>query len=170
VAKSGATEQSLYAAFNRHHLTLVAQAASPINAELQALPAAPAGTEIRQEVGKLTYEKRQQGVTEPPRDAILYSVRFRVPDDWVEEFDRWYEEEHIAMIYGSPHWAVTRRYRLQAEGPNDATHLALHYLSSAVGLDAPELVASRLTPWRKKFLDQHWFTSSDKTIYFPLGR
>ncbi len=159
---------SLYSAFNRHSLALVAQSAAPVAVDAAELPALPPGAALRQEVGELSYERRQSGVSVTGREPILYSVRFKVPDDWTEEFDRWYEEEHVPMIYDCQHWAMTRRYRLKRAGAHEASHLALHYLFDARGLDAPQLVAARKTPWRQKFLQQRWFTDVEKIIYLRL--
>ncbi|GAA5231933.1 hypothetical protein GCM10025795_03770 [Verticiella sediminum] len=158
----------LYAAFNMSRLALVAPCDAPPSPDAQRLPVPP-GSAFRQELGELTYEKRQRGANAAGHERILYAVRFNVPDTWTDEFDRWYEEEHIPMIYGCRHWAMTRRYRLHRAGEGDASHLALHYLSDAGGLDAPELQAARQTPWRKKFLEQDWFTAVDKIVYFRLG-
>ena len=164
-AQPGALKSHLYGAFNAAQLALVTQlcAGAPGPA---AAPPAPAGMVLRQDLAELTYEKLQPGTDDQEDEALLYSVRFTVPADWAAEFDRWYEEEHLAMIYGCRHWSMTRRYRFVQAAPGGPTHLALHYLSDARGLDAPQLKASRATPWRKKFLGQPWFTGGDKMIYF----
>ncbi len=154
----------LYSAFNSAQLAVVAQLLEPVESGVSERP--PSGLTFRQDLAELSYEKVQSGAVNPEESALLYSVRFVVPVEWTEEFDRWYEEEHLAMIYGCKFWAMTRRYRLVQATPQDQTHLALHYLSDARGFDAPELKESRKTPWRKKFLAERWFTEVEKMIYF----
>jgi hypothetical protein len=165
-ALPGLRQTHLYAAFNAAQLALVAQVSEPLHAGAAIAPDAPAGMALRQQLAELTYEKLQSGSHAGEDEALLYSVRFAVPREWTEEFDSWYEQEHIPMIYGCPHWSMTRRYRFLEGGPGAPTHLALHYLSDARGFDAPQLRAARLTPWRRKFLGQRWFTQVDKMIYF----
>ena len=161
----GARKSHLYCAFNTAQLAVVTQLSAGAPRPAAAQPA-PAGMALRQDLAELTYEKLQTETDHQEDEALLYSVRFTVPGDWADEFDRWYEEEHLAMIYGCRHWSMTRRYRYVQATPSGPTHLALHYLSDARGLDAPQLKASRATPWRKKFLGQPWFTGGDKMIYY----
>lgn len=165
-ALPGVEKSRLYAAFNATQLAVVAQLSAGSAPRAVASPPRPANMQFRQDLAELSYEMLQPGTRKQDDDAILYSVRFTVPNNWTEEFDRWYEEEHIPMIYGCKHWSMTRRYRVIEPGPGGPTHLALHYLSDARGFDAPELKASRVTPWRNKFLGQHWFTNVEKMIYF----
>jgi hypothetical protein len=94
---------------------------------------------------------------------ILYSVLFNIPIEWHQEFDVWYDQEHIPMILACKEWAMTSRYHVRN---GDWTHLALHYIKSASAFDDPALKAARLTPWRKKFLKHRWFTDVDKMIHF----
>jgi hypothetical protein len=155
-----------YAAFNAPQLVVVTQVPlDQVPPTAAQLPEAR-GSAVRTGAAELTYEIVQPGVVQPAEEALLYSVRFKVPDDWVDEFDRWYEQEHLAMIYECRHWSMSRRYRFVQPGPGGATHLALHYLNDARGLDAPQLKSARLTPWRNKFLGERWFTNVDKMIYF----
>lgn len=162
-ALPGVQKVHLYAAFNVPQLALVAQLTGDGAARAAATPA---GLQVRQHLAELTFEKRQSGARDPDEEALLYSVRFTVPGEWTEEFDRWYEEEHIPMIYGCRHWSMSRRYRFVEAGAGGPTHLALHYLADARGFDAPELKAARVTPWRNKFIGQRWFSEVEKMIYF----
>jgi len=155
-----------YAGFNTRQSAVIGQCADSLVASFDPHGPPPEGVSLRVELAELTYEKLQAGVENADEEAILYSVQFKVPDDWTAEFDRWYEEEHVPMIYECRDWSMTRRYRLGSAERGGPTHLALHYLSSARGLDAPQLRAARVTPWRNKFLGQRWFTDVEKMIYF----
>ena len=167
-ALAGVRELRAYCAFNLPELAVLAQLAE--GADLNALSATslqlPPGVRLRQDFVQPSFEHVQTGVTQPQEAGLLYSVRFVVPPAWHDEFDRWYEQEHIPMIYGCKDWAMSRRYRFAVPGANTATHLALHWLSDARALDAPELRAARATPWRRKFLGERWVTDVDKMIYF----
>lgn len=155
-----------YAAFNSARMAVVAQWDGGAASAWAPAIDAPAGVAARPAMAELAYEIVQPGVKDPAEEALLYEVRFAVPPDWSDEFDRWYEQEHLAMIYESPHWSMSRRYRFVQPAPGGATHLALHYLNDARGLDAPQLKAARVTPWRNKFLGQRWFIDVEKTLYF----
>ena len=109
----------------------------------------------------------QEGETDAVAvSPILYSVLFNIPADWHEEFDSWYDQEHIPMIMACREWAGSKRYHVQG-GPH--THLALHYIKSASAFDAPSLKAARLTPWRNRLVQHRWFTDVDKMIHFKEG-
>lgn len=163
--QSGVHDVQSYCAFNLPQLAIVADWPHGDIAPALTLQR-PDSIVLRQLAARCTYEYVQRGVAEPAESPILYSVCFVVPSEWHEEFDRWYEEEHLPMIYGSVHWSMTRRYSFPRGAVGGPTHLALHWLSDARGFDAPELKASRVTPWRRRFLEQRWFTDVEKTIYF----
>jgi len=164
-ALPGAGMSHIYGAFNANQLALVTQLGDTAPT-MQAPPAPPPRVSLRLDLAELTYEKLQPGTRDPLDVGILYSVRFKVPPDWADEFDRWYEEEHLEMIYGSRQWSMSRRYRIVESAPGGDTHLALHYLSDARGLDAPQAKAARITPWRNRLVTQRWFTDVEKMIYF----
>jgi hypothetical protein len=88
---------------------------------------------------------------------------FKVPPEWHGEFDAWYDQEHMPMIFACEDWYMTTRYHVQG---SEWTHLALHRIGGAGAFDSPALKAARLTPWRKKLLEHRWFTDVDKMIYF----
>lgn len=109
----------------------------------------------------------QVGETDPVAAApILYSVLFDIPSDWREEFDAWYDQEHIPMIMGCREWAGAMRYHVLG---GRYTHLALHYIKSASAFDHAALKAARLTPWRNRLVEHRWFTDVDKMIHFKEG-
>jgi hypothetical protein len=92
---------SSYCAFNVDQLAIVVEMPA-LNRPEQTDPLAsyqtPHSLLVQQEWAQLTFEKRQQGTFNPDGANILYSVAFAVPDQWSDEFDDWYENEHIPMI------------------------------------------------------------------------
>lgn len=91
---------------------------------------------------------------------ILYAVFFSVPDERVEEFNRWYEEEHIPMLLKCPYWKRIRRFEIYDAEPQPWTHMALHYISDMAAFDSEERAAARDTEWYKKLSEEPWFRSS----------
>jgi hypothetical protein len=106
------------------------------------------------------------GVTDAIFDAdILYPVFFRVPPEREEEFNRWYDEEHLQMLLRSPHWPACRRYLIQNPGAGAWTHVALHYLADLRALESPERDAARSTPWRARLDKESWFRGEYHPYY-----
>jgi hypothetical protein len=103
------------------------------------------------------------------RAAILSVVAFSVPDSDRDEFDSWYEEEHVPMLMGADGWLRVRRYRTRAEsaGP-EWTHLALHELRDEAVLEAPERRAARSTTRRNALAGRDWFAASGRWLYRPI--
>jgi hypothetical protein len=165
----GVRRMSTYAAFNSSRLAVVADAGLAESSPLPVGGEVPRGIKIRGLAGFLIYEIVQPGVDLDQDHPILFTAAFTVPREWVDEFNDWYDQEHMPMIYGSRHWSVSRRYALTETHGASSTHLALHYLSDARGFDASELKASRITPWRKKFLQQRWFVESEKMVYYRVS-
>ena len=99
---------------------------------------------------------------------ILYTVFFSVPDDWVEEFNKWYNEEHVPMLLKCPQWQRIRRFDVYEGEPQPWTHMSFHYLTDISALDSEERAAARNTEWYKKLSEEPWFRSS-YLIYERVG-
>lgn len=96
----------------------------------------------------------------------LYTVMFEVPADREEEFNNWYEQEHVPLLLKNEHWNACRRYKIESGEPDKWTHLALHYLSDLDALNSKERDAARNTEWRNKLSQEEWF--SGKYMTFEL--
>ncbi len=88
---------------------------------------------------------------------ILYAVFFSVPDDRVEEFNRWYDEEHIPLLLKCKDWLRVRRFDIYEGEPQPWTHLALHYLADISAFESAEREAARTTDLYKKLSEEAWF-------------
>jgi hypothetical protein len=162
---AGLTRLGRYAAFNVKRSVLVAETSEvpEISAALTPVEA----ISLTALNARQCAEFAQTGQSDPAATApILYSVLFNIPDDWREEFDDWYDREHIPMIMGCREWAGAKRYHVLG-GPY--THLALHYITCASAFDSPSLKAARLTPWRNRLVAHRWFTNVDKMIHYREG-
>ena len=93
----------------------------------------------------------------PYEAPILYSVMFEVPTGREEEFNRWYEEDHVPTLLKNPHWLACRRYKVIGGEPENWTHLALHYLSDISALQSEERAEARRSPWRARLSEEEWF-------------
>jgi hypothetical protein len=108
-------------------------------------------------------------VSADPLDApILYSQFFSVPDDREEDFNTWYENEHIPMLLKCDDWLMCRRFLIEDGEPQPWTHLALHYLNDMSAFDSPEREAAESTDLFKKLSEEQWFQGST-TVYLKHG-
>jgi hypothetical protein len=114
-------------------------------------------------------DQMREGAGEDSLDApVLYAVFFSVPDDRVEEFNKWYNEEHVPMLLKCPQWQRIRRFDVFEADPQPWTHMSLHYLTDIAALDSAERAAARDTDWYKKLSEESWFRSS-YLIYDRVG-
>lgn len=129
-----------------------------------ALPPVPAGA--------ATYRLEQMSDTGPIKEAFgaLMLVAFDVPAERKAEVDRWYDEEHIAMLMRAPGWLRARRYRVLSfdNGPR-WTSMAFHELRDASVMDSPERAAARSTPWRAELEKEEWFGRAGRGLFRPLN-
>lgn len=97
---------------------------------------------------------------------FLFVVTFPVPDDRFDEFDRWYDEDHLPILLSADGWDRCRRYRVESGEPGGPTAIVLHDLSDAGVLDGPERARARETPWRQRFVaDEPWFGEGTYALY-----
>ena len=58
------------------------------------------------------------GAGDPFHEApILYPVLFSIPPEGEQDFNAWYDEEHLDILLKSPHWPMCRRFKVQAPQP-----------------------------------------------------
>ena len=79
----------------------------------------------------------------------LLMVWAEVPADKEPEFNRWYNEEHVAERLAVPGFLNAARYEAVKGGPK---HLAVYELESPAVLDSPayKQVLANPTPWTKR--------------------
>ncbi|MGH7331903.1 MAG: hypothetical protein ACREKS_03980 [Candidatus Rokuibacteriota bacterium] len=83
------------------------------------------------------------------KGTALLMVWADVPADKEEEFNRWYNEEHLAERLALPGFLAAARYEAVKGGPK---HLAYYELESAAVLDseAYRRVTTNPTPWTQR--------------------
>lgn len=99
---------------------------------------------------------------------VLYAVWFEVPDDALEEFDAWYDLDHVPALMKCKDWWMVRRFRVIDGEPTRANRLALHYLADPGALNSPERAAARATPWRERLAQRPWFKGT-YSLFAPQG-
>ena len=98
------------------------------------------------------------------RGSGLLMVWCDVPADKEAEFNRWYNEEHIAERLSIPGFLSAARYEAVKGGPK---HLAVYELENAAVMqsEAYKKVSSNPTPWTKKTGPQAVATTFIRNIY-----
>lgn len=99
---------------------------------------------------------------------ILYPVFFGVPPAREQEFNAWYDEEHMDLLLRCPYWQMCRRYRVRAPAAGGWTHVAFHYLTDLRALESPQRDQARSTPWRDRLAKEPWF-KGDYRVYYQWG-
>ncbi|MGE0804123.1 MAG: hypothetical protein AB7L76_01115 [Burkholderiaceae bacterium] len=88
---------------------------------------------------------------------VLYAVFFEVPQDRLQAFDDWYEQDHVPILMRCPGWQMVRRFGIVSGEPERYNRLALHYLSSVADLDSEARQEARRSPWRARLAQEPWF-------------
>ncbi|KAG6855531.1 hypothetical protein H0H87_001514 [Tephrocybe sp. NHM501043] len=94
----------------------------------------------------------------------VFVVHMRVSIHAEEDFNRWYNEEHMVLLSRVPGWLCGKRYRLlesvsrgvKIEPSEDekpyTDYLAIHELESHGFIGLPEFNAAIKTPWRERVM------------------
>lgn len=74
-----------------------------------------------------------------------------------EDFERFYDEEHIELVAKVPGWLRSRRYKLEESSGAESTsapgrYLAVHEFERHGFIEAPEMGATMKTPWAERIL------------------
>jgi hypothetical protein len=136
--------------------------------DYRALQAATA-TVTSERLGALESFERATGTVVHTQGEVgdgthLFVVGFAVPDDAVDELDRWYAEEHGPMLLEAPGWDGFRVLDV-TESNTGLRRIALHELSDLAALDAPERAAAGSTEWRARLAEEPWFAGSQRCVY-----
>src|SRR5262249_50477764 len=93
--------------------------------------------------------KKELPMATKKKGAGLMMVWTDVPADKEKEFNRWYNEEHLAERLALPGFLNGARYEAVKGGPK---HLAVYELESIAALETPEYkkIRSNPTAWTKQ--------------------
>lgn len=84
----------------------------------------------------------------PERDTPwLYIVHTDIPDHIVDEYNEWYDKEHLPRLVTVPGVVRARRYAAVAGSPR---YLTAYELTDKNAFESPEGLQARKTPWTAK--------------------
>ena len=97
----------------------------------------------------------------------LLMVWCEVPEDKEEEFNRWYNEEHLAERLSVPGLLSAARYEAVSSGPK---HLAVYELESPTVMESPEYREIRRAPteWSRRMSPEFIGTVYIRNVYEPV--
>lgn len=96
----------------------------------------------------MTFElKRDVGDKTAGNTPFLYIVHTDVPDDIVDEYNAWYDEEHLPRLVTVPGVLRARRYTAVEGHPR---YLTAYSLSDKDAFSSPEGLKARKTLWTEK--------------------
>jgi len=103
-------------------------------------------------------------MTTPKKGTGLLMVWADVPADKEDEFNRWYNEEHLAERLAVPGFLGAARYEAAKSGPK---HLACYELASAAVLEseAYRRVQAHPTPWTRRCSPEVIGTTFIRNVY-----
>ncbi|KAK3723300.1 hypothetical protein LTR37_002023 [Vermiconidia calcicola] len=104
---------------------------------------------------KLWQEYDPKGTGEQPSPMIL--MVYMNPED-VEDFEKWYREEHLEMLSKLPGYRRSLRYRIGPDTPltksETQPYLAIHEIDDVSAFGGKEAEAANTTPWTVKHIEQ----------------
>jgi hypothetical protein len=118
--------------------------------------------------GALIYDASRKGPSMTAKKGTgLLMVCADVPADKEGEFNRWYNEEHLAERIAIPGFLNGARYEAVKGGPK---HLAVYELESPAVLDsrAYKEVAANPTPWTQRVGPQAVATTFIRNVYIMI--
>ena len=77
----------------------------------------------------------------------LYIVHTDIPDDIVDEYNEWYDKEHLPRLVTVPGVVRARRYTAVSGNPR---YLTAYELTDPNAFESPEGLQARTTPWTAK--------------------
>lgn len=88
------------------------------------------------------------------RAVLVVQVEIDPADE--EDFNRWYDEEHVPEKLATPGFVSARRFRLHDGSPR---YLVVYELEDAAAATSPEYLAQEPTPWGREVMSR-WRTWS----------
>jgi len=78
----------------------------------------------------------------------LYIVHTDIPADVVDDYNAWYDEEHLPRLVGVP--GIERARRYVADGDLSPRYLTAYDLSIKDAFESPAGLVARKTPWTER--------------------
>jgi hypothetical protein len=91
---------------------------------------------------------RDVGVTSAPPTPWLYLVHTDIPADIIDDYNAWYDQEHLPRLVRVP--GVERARRYVADSGLSPRYLTAYDLSIKDAFESPEGLKARKTPWTER--------------------
>ncbi|KAI9070279.1 hypothetical protein FKP32DRAFT_1586293 [Trametes sanguinea] len=96
----------------------------------------------------------------PGRVLSIVEIDMKPEPGAEEEFNKWYDEEHIPLLAQVPGWVRSRRFVLvdagaigsEAEEGRPPKYLAIHEWEGMEAFERPDFIAATETEWTKRVL------------------
>jgi hypothetical protein len=108
---------------------------------------APVGLAASAEMFRFTLV-RDVGVVSATPAPWLYIVHTDIPDDIVDDYNAWYDEEHLPRLVGVP--GIERARRYVANSALSPRYLTAYDLTIKDAFESPAGLKARKTPWTEK--------------------
>ena len=79
---------------------------------------------------------------------VLHAVLLHVPPTSLQDFDDWFEQEHMPILLRARDCLMIRQFTIVSGEPHPFNRLALHYLASANVVAATGREMAESNPWR----------------------
>lgn len=100
------------------------------------------------------------GAAPAPDAPWLYIVHTDIPDHIVDEYNAWYDKEHLPRCAGIPGVLRARRYAATSGSPK---YLTAYELTGPEVWESPAALAARKTPWTEKM--RSLFSHTRRVLY-----
>ena len=100
------------------------------------------------------------GQAPAPDAPWMYIVHTDIPDHIVDEYNAWYDKEHLPRCAGIPGVLRARRYMATTGNPK---YLTAYELSGPEVWESPAALAARKTPWTEKM--RSLFSNTRRALY-----
>ncbi len=105
------------------------------------------------------------GALPQPDAPWMYIVHTDIPDHIVEEYNAWYDSEHLPRCVGIPGVLRARRYAAVActSGHSGPKYLTAYELTGPDVWESPAALQARRTPWTEKM--RSLFSNTRRALY-----
>lgn len=106
------------------------------------------------------------GQVPAPDAPWMYIVHTDIPDHIVDEYNAWYDQEHLPRCVGIPGVLRARRYTstgIAGSSDNGPSYLTAYELTGPDVWDSPAALQARKTPWTEKM--RSLFSNTRRALY-----
>jgi hypothetical protein len=106
------------------------------------------------------------GSAPSPDAPWMYIVHTDIPDYIVDEYNAWYDQEHLPRCVGIPGVLRARRFAstgILGGGSNGPRYLTAYELTGPDVWDSPAALQARKTPWTEKM--RSLFSNTRRGLY-----